>query len=233
MVLQSKLLALFLALCMSATGSLGALFPEEDPSGLLVLVNREHRISKKYVPELVLPNVAPSSPSKADAIYLRPEAAGPLEALFQAAAEAGYTLYAVSGYRSYGIQASIYNRKVEAVGEKRAQLTSAPPGASEHQLGLAMDINGETTVSLGLVEAFGESPEGVWVAENAHRFGFIIRYPKGATEITGYAYEPWHLRYVGTETAQQVYELGITYEEYHGLLQAARIESWGKGDSSQ
>lgn len=198
---------------------------EADVASTLVLVNREHKLSYAYVPEvLVLPEVA-AAPGKEEAIYLRPEAAEALERLFGEAAAAGHALYAISGYRSYTTQKAIYQRKVDAVGEARAGLTVAPPGASEHQLGLAMDINGHTTVKQGLVQAFGESPEGQWVNENAHLFGFIIRYPQGKTKITGYAWEPWHLRYVGVEDATQVYTLGVTFEEYHEILQGIRVNT--------
>ncbi len=221
--MQTKLLMLFLSLCLSISGSVTSLFPSEDPSDLLILVNKEHKIPSDYIPELILPNVAPTSADKAENIYLRPEAAAALEALFQAAASEGYNLYAVSGYRSYATQSSIYKRKVAERGIN--QNTSAPPGASEHQLGLAMDINGDTTRNKGLTSEFGESPEGQWVARNAHLYGFIIRYPIDKSAITGYAYEPWHIRYLGIETATEVYNLGVTYEEYCQKKQIERISN--------
>lgn len=211
------------------------LFAQAGPESIMLLVNRDNKIEYTYVPEpLVLPEVR-AAKGKETAIQLREEPARALEELFADAEAAGHTLYAVSGYRSYGLQKTIFNRKVEAVGEKRAMLTVAPAGASEHQLGLAMDVNGETTVKLGLVEAFGESPEGQWVYENAHLYGFIIRYQQGKTDITGYAWEPWHLRYIGVEAATEVFELDITFEEYHELLKERRINAvlWpeGKGDT--
>jgi D-alanyl-D-alanine carboxypeptidase len=98
-------------------------------------------------------------------------------------------------------------------GEEVANKTTAYPGQSEHQTGLAMDVS-SASVNYQLLESFGETTEGIWLAENAPDFGFIIRYPKGKEEITGYSYEPWHLRYLGIETALQVSARGITYEEY-------------------
>lgn len=196
------------------------------PDSTLVLVNRDNKLDSDYVPgSLVLPEVEPA-PGKEDAVYLRPEAARALERLFIAADNAGYHLFAVSGYRSYKLQHSLYQRKVEAVGEEQAMLSVAPPGASEHQLGLAMDINGETTLSQGLEESFGHSPEGIWISENAHLHGFIVRYQQDQTHITGYVWEPWHLRYVGEAAAAEIYKEGITFEEYHQRLRLRSLEMW-------
>lgn len=209
------------------------LFDANDPNSMLVLVNRDNKLHYTFEPqELVLPNVQ-ASEGKEKAIYMREEAAGALEKLFQGAAVAGHNLYAISGYRSYNQQKGLYENKVNAVGEKRAMLVVAPPGASEHQLGLAMDINGDSTLKLGLVEEFGASPEGQWVNENAHRYGFIIRYKEDMTHITGYAWEPWHLRYVGIDTATEVYELDITFEEYHDILQQRRLDAWSQVDAEE
>lgn len=197
-----------------------------SPESPLFLVNRSNRLAYEYMPEtLVLPETLIAK-GKEEYVYLRPEAAKALEALFDEALAQGHTLYAVSGYRSYALQKSIFQRKVNEVGERRAARTVAPPGASEHQLGLAMDINGESTLAKGLSSAFGESPEGQWVTKNAHQFGFIIRYAKDTTEITGYAWEPWHLRFVGAEAAKEIHQLGITFEEYHQLLQERNASAW-------
>ena len=228
MTLQWRVLALVLGLCTAGCASVESLFPSNNPYDILRLVNRDHKLPYEFVPDVVLPNV-PAAPGKEEYVYLREEAARALEALFSAALAEGHTLYAVSGYRSYSLQASLFRRKVERVGsEAKAMLTVAPPGASEHQLGLAMEINGETMLSLGLTEDFGASPEGLWVYENAHRFGFIIRYPEGKTDITGYAWEPWHLRYVGEDAAREMHSLQVTFEEYHALLQERRVQAWSQ-----
>lgn len=175
-----------------------------DPNSLTVCVNRRRYISEDYVPELVVPNVR--SAVSTSRIMLRPEAATALENLFNAAEDEGIYLYAVSGYRSYYYQASIYNPYSGY---------SAPPGASEHQLGLAMDVN-TSYYGSSLVTDFAYTPEGIWVSENAHKYGFVIRYMSGKEDITGYNYEPWHIRYLGTDLATELYNKGITLEEYYG-----------------
>lgn len=186
-----------------------------DTDGILCLVNRDLKITKHYVPaDLRMPEVATRKKGMEERILMREEAAQALEKMFQAAKwEAKYTLYAASGYRSYGIQQILFNGKVEAVGSRdAAQKTVAPPGTSEHQLGLAMDI--QSPNQLNLNRAFGDTEEGKWVAENAQRFGFIIRYQKDWTKITGYAYEPWHIRYVGVAHAKAMHALQIPMETY-------------------
>lgn len=129
---------------------------------------------------------------------LRPEVSQMLQALFDGAAAANRGgLYVTSAYRSYETQQATYDYWVSVYGEEKASMLSARAGHSEHQLGLAVDIAGPTCGG----DCFGTSPEGRWVAANAHRYGFIIRYPEGGTPVTGYYYEPWHLRYVGPRAA--------------------------------
>ncbi|QDO87374.1 hypothetical protein FNH13_02695 [Ornithinimicrobium ciconiae] len=129
---------------------------------------------------------------------LRPETAQMLQALFDGATAADRGgLYVTSAYRSYATQQATYDYWVSVYGEEKASMLSARAGHSEHQLGLAADIAGPTCGG----NCFGTSPEGKWVAANAHRYGFIIRYPQGGTPVTGYYYEPWHLRYVGPRAA--------------------------------
>lgn len=197
--------------------------PHQDPTDLLILVNKYNRAPAVPM-TLVKPDVVPTTPSKAENIYMVPEAAQALEKLFDAAAQEGLTLYATSGFRSYSTQKAIFNRKLETMSERAANASVAKAGYSEHQTGLAMDIEGETTLGTGLTEKFGESPEGIWVAEHCHEYGFIVRYPEGKTKITGYIYEPWHLRYVGVEHAQKIAELDVTFEEYIVMLRGDRIE---------
>lgn len=211
--------------------SWGYVMPHQDPTDILILVNKQNRAPAVPV-TLVKPDVTPTRESVEENIYMRPEAASALEALFEGAAEAGLTLYATSGYRSYSTQKAIFDRKTAERGEQAANRSVAKPGYSEHQTGLAMDIEGETTLGTGLTEAFGESPEGIWVAEHCHEYGFIIRYPKDKTNITGYIYEPWHIRYVGVEAATEITELGVTFEEYILMVRGDRIEEL-KGDVMQ
>ncbi len=101
----------------------------------------------------------------------------------------------------------------QRVGKEVANKTVAYPGQSEHQTGLAMDVSSHK-MGFKLHQSFGETIEGIWLANNAPKFGFIIRYPKGKEHITGYKYEPWHLRYVGVQVAEEIAQKGITLEEY-------------------
>lgn len=185
-----------------------------EPGGILCLVNRQVSLDKSFEPEnLVKPDVRTRKESLQERIFMTAEAAKALENMFDAAlTEKGYTLLAVSGYRAYGYQQVLFNQKAEAVGRQKASLTVAKAGESEHQLGLAMDVQcaDEPTLSID----FASTKEGKWVAENAHRFGFIIRYKAEWSDITGYSYEPWHLRYIGIAHATAVHMLDVAYEIY-------------------
>lgn len=131
----------------------------------------------------------------------------------KAAASKGLSIYISSGFRSFASQKSIYNRYVSRDGRAAADTYSARPGHSEHQTGLSIDLN---TITQG----FSNTAEGKWVAEHCHEYGFILRYPKGKSHITGYCFEPWHLRYVGVETATKIANSGLCLEEYYGITSA-------------
>jgi zinc D-Ala-D-Ala carboxypeptidase len=185
-----------------------------SPTSILVLVNKEHPLPAGYVPpDLITPNV--SFPFKEDLPKkkMRKEAAVALEDLFAQAKADGLQLYAVSGYRSYRTQKQIFNHNLVTQGKAAASAASAHPGTSEHQTGLAMDL---TTGSMReqLEQSFASTPEGIWVQKHAAEFGFIVRYPKGKEKITGYEYEPWHIRYVGKETAKEIMAKNVTLDEY-------------------
>ena len=202
-------------LCVLVLAAVPAKAASFDDDGLLRLVNRDEKITKNYVPaDLVLPNVPTNKKSQQESIYLRAEAAAALEKMFTAAKEEqGYTLLAVSGYRAYGLQQVMFNNKVAAVGSKeKAWRKVAPAGASEHQLGLAMDIVCDSFRLLN--NGFADTAEGQWLYENCHRFGFIVRYLAEWDDITGYAAEPWHFRYLGVPHASAVQWLHIPYETY-------------------
>ncbi len=187
----------------------------ENPDSLSVLVNKNYSLPEDYEPEdLVFLDVPLyNNDVNNEGNYLRKEAADALKELFIAAKEEGYDLIARSGYRSYETQVSLYNRYVQQDGVEAADQYSARPGHSEHQTGLTIDITSES-VHEGLTEAFGETEEGEWVAQNAHRFGYIIRYPQNRVSETGYQYEPWHLRYVGVKIATEIYEDQLILEDY-------------------
>ena len=214
--------ALALALGMMFE-SWGFVVPHQDPTDLLLLVNKQNKApSVPYT--LVKPDVTPSKPELSENIYMRPEAAKALEELFEGAEKDGIILYATSGFRSYSTQKAIFDRKAKERGEQSANRSVAKPGQSEHQTGLAMDIEGHSSLGTGLTNAFGETPEGIWVGEHCDEYGFIIRYPEDKTRITGYIYEPWHLRYVGVDAAKEIMEMGITLEEYILIVRGDRIE---------
>lgn len=187
----------------------------ENPSNRMALVNKEFSLPSTYEPEdLVAPNVLFSfGDQDVPQRYIRKEAAAALEKMFNQATNEGIELFAVSGYRSYERQTGILNVEKEQKGEEVALQTVALPGQSEHQTGLAMDISSRSA-DLDITEKFGDTPEGKWVKENAHRFGYIIRYQKGKEDITQFAYEPWHLRYVGVDEATKIYENDLTLEEF-------------------
>ena len=128
------------------------------------------------------------------------------------ASSIGLNLWAQSGYRSYDYQNDLYNGYIKRNGKKAADTFSARPGASEHQTGLAFDLN-------TITNSFKDTEEGKWVNKNCYLYGYILRYPEGKTNETGYIYEPWHIRYVGKELAKKLYNNGnwITMEDYFGI----------------
>ncbi len=133
--------------------------------------------------------------------------------LMQSDAQAlGLNIYIASGYRSYQYQVNLYDRYVSTSGKAGADTYSSRPGYSEHQTGLCFDLN-------SIEDSFANTNEGRWVNENAYRYGFVIRFPKGQEKYTGYQYESWHLRYVGEALAKQLYHDGeyLSLEEYYGI----------------
>lgn len=185
----------------------------EDP---LILVNKRHVITSEDVPSDLekLPFFAPNRLEEVQ--YLRKDAAAAIvEFCNTAESEASLKILPASAYRSYELQTIIFSNNIERKGSiDKANETSALPGQSEHQTGLAVDVSCEA-VNYQIRNAFGDTEESKWTAENAYRFGFIIRYPEGKTDITGYNYEPWHLRYVGKDVAKYIHENDMTFEEYY------------------
>lgn len=152
--------------------------------------------------------------------YAPGESKAAREAFNEMAAEAtlsGLNLTAFSTYRSYEYQASLYDRYVKKDGVENADRYSARPGYSEHQTGLAFDIGEVNYEKYWASFKFGETEAGKWVAANAYRYGFILRYPEGKEHITGYRHESWHFRYVGKDVAEEIFKRNITLEEYLGL----------------
>ncbi|TFC96209.1 D-alanyl-D-alanine carboxypeptidase family protein [Cryobacterium breve] len=149
---------------------------------------------------------------------LRQEAAASVVSLFAAfEAETGLQLQSQSAYRSYTTQVDLYAGDVDANGQAVADRSTARPGTSEHQTGLAIDISA-LPGNCSLATCFGDTVQGQWLAQNGWRFGFLLRYPADKVEITGYAYEPWHFRFIGTELATEMHAVGVTtLEEFFGL----------------
>ncbi|EJR65391.1 hypothetical protein IIO_01575 [Bacillus cereus VD115] len=189
---------------------------ESSFASVQVVVNKEYGLPENYQPkDLVVPNVPFSFSGTVEKSHLRKEAADALEKLFYLAKQEGIQLNAVSGFRSYEYQKNLYANNVKRKGQEHTDRFSAKPGHSEHQTGLTMDVSSKSANN-ELELSFANTKEGKWLKENAHRAGFIIRYPKGKESITGYAYEPWHIRYVG-DIAENIYKEKLTLEEYMNL----------------
>lgn len=194
---------------------------KEDESGLLevlnvesklVLVNKDRKLPDGYEPDdLIYPSISLNGAVK-EKTRMRSEAGHALETLFASASADGYTLTAISGYRSYDRQVSLYNNYLSTRGEEWTKAYSAFPGTSEHQTGLAMDVSSPSFGNALEVE-FANTKEGKWLAEHAHEYGFIIRYPEDKVDLTNYHYEPWHIRYVGKEYATYLYTKHLALEE--------------------
>lgn len=161
-------------------------------NGILV-VNKTYPLPESYNPGGILP-----------------EAESAFELMAHDASAEGISLKIISGFRSYEYQADLYEKYVAKDGIEVTDGYSARPGHSEHQSGLGMDIN-------SLDRSFGKTAEGIWLAENCSRYGFVIRYPEGKEKQTGYMYEPWHIRYLGVELARAVTDSGLCLEEYLGI----------------
>lgn len=188
-------------------------FSKEDWK--LVLINKQHSIPDDYTMTLGRINTIKGSMQCDERII------DELLEMLQAAEEDGITLAICSPYRDLEYQEMLFNRKIKRyMGRGMSYMeayqlssqTVTVPGASEHQIGLALDIVTDTYLTLD--EGFGETPAGIWLAENSYRYGFILRYPKGKEYITGIEYEPWHFRYVGVDAATVITERGITLEEF-------------------
>jgi D-alanyl-D-alanine carboxypeptidase len=190
----------------------------DNASSLWAIANKHRPLNPlKYQPKLAVPNVPLRLGAKNPEMHLNPRAIKPLEQLFAAAKRAGYHLQLASGYRSYQEQVIVYDNEVKNYGKTQADRESARPGHSEHQLGLSADVE-PTSRTCEVSQCFGNTDEGKWLAKNAYQYGFVIRYPKGYEKITGYEWEPWHIRYVGTYLSDKMHKTGTpTLEQFFGL----------------
>lgn len=179
----------------------------KNPNDLLVLVNKNNKLSSNFIPNnLVVINKEYANDNK----LAREEAKTNFEKLSSDAKELGYYIIAVSVFRDFDYQNELYNHYVETKGLEYADLASARPGHSEHQTGLAIDVMGSNKD----YNKFDESVEFEWMKNNAHLYGFILRYPLDKEKITGFKYEPWHYRYVGKKVATDIYHENLTLEDY-------------------
>lgn len=185
----------------------------DDPASAWVVVNKLRPLNpQEYAPgDLVVVDIIGGG-------QLRASAAQDLQEMIAAyTAETGNQLQSLSTYRSYSRQVDVYNGWVASLGQEAADLTSARPGHSEHQTGFVMDF-GAVPNTCALDQCFADTSQGMWLAENAYKWGFILRYPEGKTPITGYEFEPWHYRWVGTGLATEMHNTGVdTLEEFFGL----------------
>ena len=186
---------------------------DAEAEGLLILVNKTHSVGQDYKPD-DLTKIKDYVPDRSETTrYMRVEAAEAFHQMVDKAAEDGIELKMTTAYRSYDFQKILFDNYVAQKGEEQANTFSAKPGQSEHQTGLAVDVS-SPSVDYQLSDDYGKTKEGKWIADKAYRFGFILRFPKGKEDVTGYQYEPWHLRYVGLAAAKEIHEEDLTLEEY-------------------
>ena len=186
-----------------------------DPDSLLILANKKHKLPEGYEPDDLVAVMIPTTNS---GVTMRSEASQALTQMAADAKEDGVELKVSSAYRSESYQQSLYSQYVNMYGKERADAISSRPGYSDHQTGLACDfVEGDGSFDgYNFEQAFEDTDAGKWLAKNAHLYGFILRYPQGKDDITGYSYEPWHFRYVGVDYAAKIYETdpSETFEEY-------------------
>ena len=185
-----------------------------DNGDRLILANKQYALSSTFVPTDLV--AVDGSLSTNQGIYFKREAYDAYLNMLNDAKAQGIDFCICSTYRSYNTQSAIYNNYVTNYGLEYANKISAYPGRSEHQTGWAVDITSKS-MNYGLSQNFINYPEGQWINANCAEYGFIIRYLQGKEDITGYIYEPWHLRYVGVDVAKEIMAKGITLEEYLGV----------------
>lgn len=180
-----------------------------------MLVNKYYLLSSDYAPDDLVNVPQTYSWGELGSQRVREVAYNAFLDMWHAAEQEGYYLMINSSYRSYQDQEAVYNNYKSSSGQKYADSIAARPGSSEHQTGLAIDIFSKTNTNRN---SFTDSPEAKWLEDNAHKYGFILRYPEDKVDITGYNYESWHYRYVGEDIATYIYEHDITFEEYYAYF---------------
>ena len=173
-----------------------------------ILVNKKNKLNSDFIPD----NLVEIKHCSIDKFYLEEETANAYEKMCLDSVNEGLNISITSAYRSYEEQKDLYLTYLKLYGKNYADKYVAVPGHSEHQTGLAIDLE-----SLEC-DIFRNSKEYLWVKKNAYKYGFIIRYQKGKEKITGYSVEEWHIRYVGNKAAEYIYKNNITFEEYYDLF---------------
>ncbi len=189
------------------------LLKEAYELGHLILVNKQVPLDKNYKPENLIQVKYVAKNRSPVGWKMVERAAEAFNKLSESAKKAGYEIVVTTAYRDYQFQNNLYSRYVKTYGQEEADRFSARPGTSEHQTGLAADVS-SPSVQYQLTEDYIDTAEGRWLAENCHKYGFIIRYPKGKEHITGYLYEPWHIRYLGVDIATEIFQRELTLEEF-------------------
>lgn len=177
----------------------------------LANVSQKTSIVSDYIPPDLIK--IPKSIKTSGIICLRKDAEENLGLMFADGKKEGLILSVTSGFRRFEMQASILEATKAWKGDE-AYKSVALPGHSEHQLGVAVDLSGKSVNYMSTVYTFGTTPEGKWLAENSYKYGFVLSYPEGKQDITGYIYEPWHFRYVGIDLAKEIFDSGKTVLEY-------------------
>ncbi|MBE6152754.1 MAG: D-alanyl-D-alanine carboxypeptidase family protein [Firmicutes bacterium] len=199
----------FLIICLTNSNNKGQVIEVEQINKYkYILVNKENKLNKDFKPN----NLVEVKKCSEGNFYLEEETAEAYQQMCLNSIKAGLNIRISSAYRSYKEQIKLYNEYLKLYGKDYVDKYVAVAGYSEHQTGLAIDLK-----SLDY-ENFKNSKEYLWIKENSHNYGFIIRYPDGKEKITGYSAEEWHIRYVGKEVAKYIYENDITFEEYYNLF---------------
>jgi D-alanyl-D-alanine carboxypeptidase len=197
------------------------LYSLDDPTSLWVIVNKQRSLSPAtYAPQLGTPAVGLRLSASTPEMQLSTKIIPAVEELFAAAKSDGLDLIVASGYRSYNEQVTVYGNEVTNYGQQTADRESARPGFSEHQTGLALDV-GAASRACEVEACFGDMAEGKWIAANAYKYGFVVRYGSTTEAVTGYTYEPWHIRYVGKDLSDELHTQGDPpLETFFGLSAA-------------
>ncbi|MEG1255259.1 M15 family metallopeptidase [Clostridium sp.] len=186
---------------------------DNDTTGLFKLANKENLVDEYYIPNnLVTPNISLVTARESERNLVRADVVEDLEQMFYDAQQEGINLFLSNGFRGFNEQEYLHSEETTEKGSEDSEYV-AKPGASEHQLGLAIDITSKS-MQFELNESFEDTKEGAWALKNAYKYGFILRYTKTKENITGYSYEPWHYRYIGNRTISKLCnDKDLTLEE--------------------